>query len=102
MKRVWVVAIVTIAASCTAGSESGDTTLPAPNGTPNGTSIAANGPLVPAFAQRALEIAGEYVPWGRVDDELRWAPFLCRQPMPASAHVSDSSNAATHGQKLYS
>ena len=31
-----------------------------------------------------------------------WAPFLCRQPLPGVAHVSDSNDATTHGQKLYS
>ena len=35
-----------------------------------------------AFEAETLAIAGEYLTWGRVDDELRWAPFLCRQPLP--------------------
>ena len=39
-------------------------------------------PIVPAFAATAREIAAEYTAWGRVDDELRWAPFLCRIPLP--------------------
>src|SRR4051794_13219857 len=52
--------------------------------------------------KRALSIAAEYQSWGRVDDELRWAPFLCRQPMPGTAWVSASTDGATHGQKLYS
>jgi hypothetical protein len=55
-----------------------------------------------AFTQRALAIAGEYTGWGRVDDELRWAPFLCRIPLPGVARMSESSDPATHGRKLYS
>ena len=61
-----------------------------------------DGPLVPAFATQALAVAGEYVSWGRVDDELRWAPFLCRQPLPGVARPSESNDSTTHGQKLYS
>jgi hypothetical protein len=51
---------------------------------------------------RALAIADEYKSWGRVDDELRWAPFLCRLPMPGVARPSASKDGATHGNKLYS
>jgi hypothetical protein len=58
----------------------------------------ARGPL----EARALAIAAEYTAWGRVDDELRWAPFLCRAPMPAVARMSESTDGQTHGQKLYS
>lgn len=66
------------------------------------------GPLPPSSAPatvddpRALAIAHEYKSYGRVDDELRWAPFLCRQPLPGIARESTSKDAATHGQKLYS
>jgi hypothetical protein len=59
-------------------------------------------PLVPAFADTARAIAAEYQSWGRVDDELRWAPALCRLPLPAVARVSTSEHADTHGRKLYS
>lgn len=51
---------------------------------------------------RALAIAAEYKSYGRVDDELRWAPFLCRQPAPGVARQSASTDQGTHGQKLYS
>ena len=60
------------------------------------------GPLIEAFAEQARAIANDYVAWGRVDDELRWAPFLCRQPLPGVARPSESNDSATHGQKLYS
>jgi hypothetical protein len=55
-----------------------------------------------AEAQRAIAISNEYKSWGRVDDELRWAPYLCRQPSPGVAWPSASSDGETHGQKLYS
>ena len=55
-----------------------------------------------AFSQRALSIAGEYQSWGRVDDEVRWAPALCRLPLPGVARMSASDDVGTHGQKLYS
>src|SRR5439155_11217653 len=47
-------------------------------------------------------VAKEYVSYGRWDDELRWAPGLCRQPLPGYARPSGSVDGATHGQKLYS
>lgn len=59
---------------------------------------AAAGP----FEARALAIAAEYKTWGRVDDELRWAPFLCRIPYPGVARPSASNDETTHGRKLYS
>jgi hypothetical protein len=62
----------------------------------------SDAPIIAVFADEALKIAGNYKSWGRVDDELRWAPFLCRIPLPGSPHVSHSNDPATHGQKLYS
>jgi hypothetical protein len=58
--------------------------------------------LNPAFVTQTLAIASDYLGWGRVDDELRWAPFLCRQPLPGITRLSESNDATTHGQKLYS
>jgi hypothetical protein len=58
--------------------------------------------LDPALAQKARAIAAEYQSWGRVDDELRWAPWLCRIPLPGRAYPSTSMDQTTHGQKLYS
>jgi hypothetical protein len=60
----------------------------------------AGAPL--AFAAESMAIAGDYLAWGRVDDELRWAPALCRQPLPGVARPSESTDQATHGGKLYS
>ncbi len=45
------------------------------------------------------QVANEYATWGRVDDELRWAPWLCRLPMPSQARVSQAE--AAHGRKVY-
>src|SRR5690348_14806222 len=54
------------------------------------------------FHEKLLTIARIYGTYGRVDDEARWAPGLCRMPNPARAHSSKSTDEATHGQKLYS
>ena len=51
-----------------------------------------------ADEQRALAINDEYKTYGRVDDELRWAPFLCRMPLPGIPRQSASRDAATHGR----
>ena len=59
-------------------------------------------PSCEKFQERMLEIAREYTTYGRVDDEYRWAPWLCRMPNPALARFSASKDADTHGQKLYS
>lgn len=53
------------------------------------------------FDDRLLAVAKNYVDWGRVDDETRWAPELCRLPNAAIARDSQSDDAKTHGQKLY-
>ena len=54
------------------------------------------------FQKRLLDAASKYKSWGRVDDEMRWAPHLCRMPNPGQPYVSASQDDATHGQKLYS
>lgn len=56
----------------------------------------------PRFHDQLKKIAAEYRDYGRVDDEMRWAPYLCRMPMPGVARVSASKDDRTHGQKLYS
>ena len=55
----------------------------------------------PDFHPRLQEIAKEYNAWGRVDDETRWAPYLCRMPMASRARFSQSDHSTTHGRKLY-
>jgi hypothetical protein len=48
---------------------------------------------------RARAIATEYLRFGRVDDELRWAPFLCRFPQPSSPTFG--TDPSPHAHKLY-
>src|SRR5262249_5744894 len=54
------------------------------------------------FDKDLLKAADEYKKWGRVDDEMRWSPELCRLPNPGRAYLSASADEATHGRKLYS
>ena len=55
----------------------------------------------PAFHGRLRELAAAYPSYQRVDDELHWAPYLCRQPEPSHPRRSASMNLDTHGRKLY-
>lgn len=72
------------------------------NAAPNAPVRGESDGIPRAVADPLLAIAAEYRSYGRVDDEMRWAPFLCRIPMPASAHLSKSRHESTHGRKLYS
>src|SRR6266849_6940556 len=57
------------------------------------------------FHDQLLDIAKNYVSYGRVDDEMRWAPTACRpptDPKPGVARFSESTDTDTHGRKLYS
>ena len=58
-------------------------------------------PYDPRWVDAVRQVVGTYSAWGRVDDEARWAPFLCRMPLPASARISESDDRGTHGEKLY-
>lgn len=49
---------------------------------------------------RFAEAARSYLAWGRVDDELRWAPWLCRQPQPSVPRLS-AAEAGGHAEKVY-
>lgn len=55
----------------------------------------------PTFHARLREIAAGYESYARVDDELHWAPGLCRLPMPSYPRRSASLSLDTHGRKLY-
>src|SRR4051794_531708 len=87
----------------TAGGGAGGSAGAIASGGVAGSASGAGGvPLLPAFAETARQIAGTYMAWGRVDDELRWAPGLCRIPLPGVVCPSKSNDPTTHGQKLYS
>jgi hypothetical protein len=58
-------------------------------------------PMKP-YAKQMLEVAKNYPNYGRVDDEYRWAPWLCRMPDPGQARFSTSKDEDSHGRKLYS
>jgi hypothetical protein len=59
------------------------------------------GDVDPRFVPELKQVFAEYKKWGRVDDELRWAPDLCRMPMPAKPHASRAAEGE-HAKKLYS
>jgi len=48
-----------------------------------------------------LKVAGSYASYGKVDDQARWAPTLCKAPLPPALRVSASGDEKTHGKKLY-
>ncbi|MEX1368636.1 MAG: hypothetical protein AB1Z98_36245 [Nannocystaceae bacterium] len=85
---------------------SDDTDSADANPTAAAVPIAANpAPERPPYDERFVdplrEVIGVYSRWGKVDDEARWAPGLCRAPRRPSARISDSDDAVTHGRKLY-
>jgi hypothetical protein len=53
------------------------------------------------FVDDVKQAFAEYKAWGRVDDEVRWAPFLCRMPEPGRPTMS-AANDGGHAKKLYS
>lgn len=66
----------------------------APETVPGGTGRAG-------LEARMKWVAENYLNWGRVDDEARWAPYLCRNPNPSLSRFSQSDDTETHGRKLY-
>jgi hypothetical protein len=81
---------ILVAASATGGEK--DTRAPAADPVVNDK----------PFHDRLLKIARYYPAYGRIDDEFRWAPWLCREPLPGRPTPSRSKDEGTHGQKLYS
>lgn len=99
----WTLTLGTIAVSTLAawlglrGSHAADN----PPAKPAAETPAPPAPAKP-FEAKLLQIAKEYLAYGRVDDQARWAPQLCRMPSPPSVRPSKSDDTATHGRKLYS
>ena len=55
----------------------------------------------PRVVDDLKKVALEHRAWGRVDDETRWAPMLCRTPEPGKARMSQAETGG-HARKLYS
>lgn len=58
----------------------------------------------PGFKEELLAIARRYRSAGKVEDGPKWAPTLCRMPLPREQgrpRKSASEDAKTHGGKLY-
>jgi hypothetical protein len=72
---------------------------PAPAATDS--ALATSGELDPRFAPLLAAAFRDYKAWGRWDDEMRWAPWLCRMPLPGRARMSDAEDGS-HARKLYS
>ena len=74
-----------------------------PAATDTGTSTTTAKPSRPVqFDSRLLEIARTYKTYRRVSDMAHWAPWLCSgAPTPEGVQVSQSTDEATHGRKLY-
>ena len=53
------------------------------------------------FSTELKAVFDGYKAWGRVDDELRWAPFLCRMPEPGRPAMSVATGGG-HARKLFS
>jgi len=102
--------LVTVLASC-----AGATELSSAEGEPEPPSSAAavvanpssppepepEPPFDSRWTDDVRSVVALYESWGRVDDEARWAPWLCRMPRAASARISESDDPTTHGHKLY-
>jgi hypothetical protein len=112
MHRLTFATLALVLAACTrATPDSGMTkepTPPAPTSSSSAKAQAAppaplpsSGETDPRFADEAKQIFTTYKAWGRVDDEMRWAPWLCRMPMPARPHMSVADDGG-HARKLYS
>lgn len=95
-----VAAAKTVAAP--APSSPDRTTLPAePNAAPSHGTAPEVAPFDSRWTDEVRSVVAAYEAWGRVDDEMRWAPWLCRMPQAAAARWSESEHADTHGAKLY-
>lgn len=89
-------------AAAPAPSSAARTTPPAePNAAPSRNAAAEATPFDSRWADEVRSVVAAYEAWGRVDDEMRWAPWLCRMPQAAAARFSESEHADTHGAKLY-
>lgn len=87
MKRFWTTGVVILMATGCQLGRSVDQPVPSPS--------------PPAYAAELTQIAETYAAYGRVDDQTRWAPYMCAMPSAGSIRVSKAETDATHGRKLY-
>lgn len=103
--RVFGVLIVLVALTCgVANLFAGEADPPKKDGAKSDGEKAAAAPKVvndKRFHEALKAAAAVYKGYGRVDDESRWAPWLCRGPLPSAVRFSASTDAKTHGRKLY-
>lgn len=97
--------VILLLAAC-ASEPTQATTTPTPAPAPQAVATTTTPPVTteendPRWHATLLAIAADYPKWGRVEDEMRWAPYLCRMPTPARARISTSGDDTTHGRKLY-
>ncbi|MDI1479305.1 hypothetical protein [Polyangium sp. y55x31] len=88
----------------TAADENKEASAPAAPATPSAQSTRAApdaAALDPRFVPLVAAAFRDYKAWGRIDDELRWAPWLCRMPLPGRARMSAAEDG-DHARKLYS
>lgn len=77
-------------------------TLQVPAASAPATSRSDPSPEIDArFVGELQKLFAEYKEWGRVDDEMRWSPALCRMPLPGTARMS-VAEGGPHAKKLYS
>lgn len=62
---------------------------------------AAPQPLDTRWSEDVLAVAQSFHQWGHLEDEARWAPYLCAVPPPAPARISAAEESAEHARKLY-
>lgn len=89
-------------ASASAGAPPAAGSAEAPPASASAAATPAEGAeLDPRFVPLIAAAFRDYGAWGRVDDELRWAPWLCRLPLPGRARMSAAEDGG-HARKLYS
>lgn len=88
MRYIFIILLLGVAARAQTGTE---TAVPDKAGDSND----------PHWHQTAKDIARVYGAFGRVDDQARWAPWLCAPPDPGQIRFSKATKGTPHARKLY-